>query len=344
MNELSVAWLVSNVVSNDPQELFSTELASSRLRAGVCIKGCMDAGIDVLPLNFRDPSHKPDLVFMGKYVPDSNTGKYLDDSGTRWQIWLDKVRQIKERGAKLVVDYTDNHFRNPNIVGDFYRTIRSSIDAIVVPSQRMKDHLGSYWDGPVTIIPEPIEVAVREPKSETSLASQPITALWFGHVTNLEYLFKFMATEMHKAPPERLIILTNNNPAQAVKQAVAFAPKKTKVALGEWSLAAMEKAASISHYALIPSDKNDERKNGASPGRLLTCLALGLPVVAEPLDSYLPFSDFFAAVGTQEAEECMRSPFDWSSKVKAVGKKIEKSYAPGPVGRLWAEVALTWGV
>jgi hypothetical protein len=338
MTAFSVGWLVSNVVSNDHQELFSTELASSRLRAGVCIKGCMQAGIHVLPLNFRDPTHKPDLVFMGKYVPDSNTGKYLDDSGTRWQIWLDKVRAIKSYGAKLVVDYTDNHFQNPNIVGDFYRTIRPSIDAIVVPSERMKDHLRSHWNGPVTVIPEPIEVSVRSPKTDSDLAGQPITALWFGHVTNLEYLFKFMATEMHKAAPDRLIILTNNNPAQAVKQAMTLAPKKTKVALGEWSLAAMEKAASVSHYALIPSDKNDQRKNGASPGRLLTCLALGLPVVAEPLDSYLPFSSYFASIGSPDAENCMRDPFVYSDAVRKSQETVMQDFSVSSVGARWGRL------
>ena len=74
---------MSNVVSNDLQELFDTELACSRLRAGVCIRGCLEEGFNVLPLNFRDTSHRPELVYTAKYVPDSNTGKYLDDSGAR---------------------------------------------------------------------------------------------------------------------------------------------------------------------------------------------------------------------------------------------------------------------
>ena len=33
--ELKVGWLVSNVRTNDFEELFTTELASSRMRAGV---------------------------------------------------------------------------------------------------------------------------------------------------------------------------------------------------------------------------------------------------------------------------------------------------------------------
>ena len=85
-----VGWLISNVKTNDVEELFNTELASSRMRAGVCISGCLKANIAVYPLNFREPDHNPDLVFMAKYVPDSNTGQYLDDSGQRWDFWLKK--------------------------------------------------------------------------------------------------------------------------------------------------------------------------------------------------------------------------------------------------------------
>lgn len=333
-----IAWLVSNVVSNAHEELFNTELASSRLRAGVCIKGCLESGFDVLPLNFREPTHRPELVYMAKYVPDSNTGRYLDDSGTRWKIWLDKVAALKSWGAKLVVDYTDNHFQNPNIVGDFYRAIKKDIDAIVVPSARMKMHLDAHWEGPVSIIPEPVEVGFLPPRKRLTSEAEPLTALWFGHVTNLEYLFRFMAKEMHAAPPAQLIVLTNNSPKAALMQAAQQAPKQTKVALGHWTLQTMVKAASLCHYAIIPSDRNDPRKNGASPGRLLTSLAMGLPVVAEPLDSYQEFSSYFEPIGSPSSVELMQSPFAFHDQVKKAQPLIQAHYTMQAIGEKWAEL------
>ena len=75
----SIAWLISNLRTNDFAELFDTELASTRMRAGVCISGCLKDGFTVLPPNYRDLSHDPDVVFMAKFVPDSNTGQFLDD-------------------------------------------------------------------------------------------------------------------------------------------------------------------------------------------------------------------------------------------------------------------------
>ena len=60
------------------------------MRAGVCISGCQKEGFTVLPPNYRDLSHDPDIVFMAKFVPDSNTGQFLDDSGVRRDLWLTK--------------------------------------------------------------------------------------------------------------------------------------------------------------------------------------------------------------------------------------------------------------
>ena len=329
----SVGWLVSNVRTNDHSELFETELASSRMRAGVCIQGLNEAGIPVLPLNFREPWCDPSLVFMAKYVPDSNTGQFLDDAGTRWGIWLEKIKALHAKGCPLVVDYTDNHFSNPNIVGDFYRTIEPMISGMVVPSTRMKSHLDGRWRGPLEIIPEPVEVAVQPVRR---YASGKKIALWFGHNSNLPYLFDFMANEMHAAPPDRLIILTNHVAQQVVDAASAKGPKHMSISMGKWSVDAMLKAAAQAHYAIVPSNVEDERKNGASPGRLLTSLAMGLPVVATPLESYLPFADYFAQIGSDDAVALMKNPDAFADRVQPAQALIEARFTVNAIGAQWA--------
>ncbi|MEY3572208.1 MAG: hypothetical protein RJA77_123 [Pseudomonadota bacterium] len=331
-----IGWLVPNVKTNDHQELYDTEMASSRLRAGVCIQGCERNGMLVYPLNFREPSHDPHLVFMAKFVPDSNTGQFLDDSGTRAGIWLEKIQQIKAKGRILVVDYTDNHFTNPNIVGDFYRTIRPHIDAMVVPSTRMARHLEGSWTKPLEIIPEPVEVPMQAVR--TYVGGEK-TALWFGHNSNLPYLLDFMTTGLREAPPDRLIVQTNFVVPQAAEALKARLPKATQLEIQKWTLPAMLKAAAQSHYAIIPSDVNDERKNGASPGRLLTSLAMGLPVVATPLESYLPFAGYFAQIGSLEATELMRNPAVHADRIEPAQALIEAQYTVQAIGAQWAAYA-----
>ena len=332
----SVAWLVSNVKTNEHEELWNTELASSRMRAGVCISGCLKAGLPVLPLNYRDAGHDPDLVFMAKYVPDSNTAQFLDDSGARWAFWLEKVKRLHARGKHLVIDYTDNHFTNPNIVGDFYRTIKPMVTGLVVPSTRMQRHLEGNWSGPLEIIPEPVEVAMqptREYKGGEKIA------LWFGHNSNLPYLFEFMRTGMKEAPPNRLVILTNHILKDAVQAAVNQGPKGLQVTLAKWSVETMLKAAAACHYAIVPSNTEDDRKNGASPGRLLTSLAMGLPVVATPLESYQPFSTYFASIGTPQAKALMERPQDFADRIAPAQTLIRERFTVEAIGAQWASYA-----
>ena len=55
VTEKSIAWLISNLRTNEFAELFNTELASTRMRAGVCISGANN-GMTVLPPNYRESS------------------------------------------------------------------------------------------------------------------------------------------------------------------------------------------------------------------------------------------------------------------------------------------------
>jgi hypothetical protein len=332
----SLAWLVSNLKTDDFEELFNTELASSRMRAGVCIAGCLKLGLPVLPLNFRDPGADPSLVFMAKYVHDSKAGQFLDDSGTRRGIWLEKIERLKRRNGRLVLDYTDNHFQLQTASGDFYRTIKPMVDALVVPSARMQTNIAAEWNGPSHIIPEPVEVPLLAPGRD---AAGEKVALWFGHNSNLRYLFEFMKSGMQQAAPDRLIILTNHVPEQVMAAAASEAPAGLKITLARWSRETMIKAAQRAHYALIPSDRNDPRKSGVSPGRLLTSLALGLPVVAEPLDSYLEFAEFFAAVGSPEAAALMANPTQHGYRIDAAQAIVRARFTVEAIGAQWAALA-----
>ncbi|OUV02897.1 MAG: hypothetical protein CBC42_05170 [Betaproteobacteria bacterium TMED82] len=331
----TIAWLISNLKTNDFSELFETELASTRMRAGVCVSACIEAGKNILPPNYREAAHDPDIVFMAKFVFDSNTGQYLDDSGTRRDFWLKKIKALNERGNKLLLDYTDNHFSKAGVVGDFYREIKKYVSGLVLPSEKMKMNIASEWQKYTFIIPEPVEVDMIPPGNRPN---QQITALWFGHVSNIAYLFDFMAKGMHKAPPNNLIILTNNFPKDAVQQAAKLAPKGVKIQLAQWTIKTMIQAAKISNYVIIPSSKNDPRKSGVSPGRLLTSLALGLPVIAEPLHSYLPFNEFFATINSDDSVNLAKNPNSQIETILAGQKLIEEKYTVEKIQKEWLRV------
>ena len=333
----TVAWLISNLRTNDFEELFSTELASTRMRAGVCISGCRKNKITVLPPNYRKPEHNPSMVFMAKFVPDSNTGQFLDDGGRRKDLWLKKIELLEKKGCQLILDYTDNHFSKEGIVGDFYRQIKDSVSGLILPSEKMAQNISQEWNGYTKIIPEPVEVDFLDPERPKPPLDQ-MTALWFGHVSNLSYLLDYMGNELHKNPPKNLIILTNNMPSQAVQEGAKRAPKGLNIKLAHWSKNNMRKAAKVSHYALIPSSKNDPRKSGVSPGRLLTSFALGLPVIAENLHSYLAFSEFYAPTRSVEALELAKNPVKYHDKVKRVQAIIKTNFTVDAIEKEWVGV------
>ena len=84
--------------------------------------------------------------------------------------------------------------------------------------------------------------------------------------------------------------------------------------------------------------KNDSRKNGVSPGRLLTSFALGLPVIAEGLDSYLPFSKFFAIVGTESAEILAKNPATYHEKIREAQELVRENYTVDAIEKEWVQV------
>ena len=64
-------------------------------------------------------------------------------------------------------------------------------------------NVSEAWNKFTYVIPEPVEIDFIKPGNRPK---KELTALWFGHNSNLAYLFEFMANRMHLAPPKNLII------------------------------------------------------------------------------------------------------------------------------------------
>ena len=73
------------------------------------------------------------------------------------------------------------------------REIKESVAGLILPSEKMKQNIDSDWDGFTSVIPEPVELDFLDPDSQKPDYSE-MTALWFGHISNLHYLLKYIAT------------------------------------------------------------------------------------------------------------------------------------------------------
>lgn len=334
-NQFSIGWLISNLKQNDLSCVINSALASSRLRAGICIQSALQREIDIVELNTFNRGY-PNILFMSKYVHDSHTGQYLLDGGERWENWLNHIKRSKVFGSKLVVDYTDNHLDGTGVVADFYKEILPYVDGYVVPSNMMKKNISLFSNKPAWIIPEPVEVRIDKPKETLTDASR-LNILWFGHNSNLPYLFRMIQGCLKNAPPHNLIILSNYLDQSNFVKIAATGSKVAKYSYGKWSLELMEKVSKKIDLCVIPGDTDDPKKNGVSPGRLLTALAMGLPTIATPLDSYLPFSKYFVS-DAEPLGPFFSNPLAFRGKILEIQKIIQHRYTVSAVGDQWLNV------
>jgi hypothetical protein len=105
-----------------------------------------------------------------------------------------------------------------------------------------------------------------------------------------------------------------------------------------WSIDDMIQAAHLADMCWIPAGVTDPLKSGASSNRLLTALALGLPTAADPLDSYLSFSNTYMNLQSNEIMNAIKNPEPLFEKVKIAQNVISKNYTDEKIRQKWASM------
>lgn len=333
-----INFFVSNIKKNIPSELLLSNLASTRLRVAIAYKAAIDSqdDINVMPINSTVVHGSvPDVLFVGKFVPQSGAGIYYLDNGERYKVWVDAIDMVHAAGGRVILDYTDHHLLNPNNVGDFYRAICERVSTFVVPSKLMAKNLSDLGISNFKIIPEPIEVPFLEVRTKSS---NPTKALWFGHNSNLIYLYKYIIRNFNKLPPIDLIVMTDAINANQFRSIISQINNGGKCIFIPWTLEKMIEIAMQADLVLIPSDPKDPRKNGVSPGRLLTALALGLPVAASSTDSYLDFRNYYCDLEDNDMVSALiANPLIMSQSVSQAQKNIKQYFSIESICSEWTK-------
>lgn len=319
-----VQWLISSRDSN-LAALASSNLASIRLRSVVSMRVALDE--NVTSTADREAERDTEILVVGKVdaVTDTN----------RPARWLSYMQQAKDRNCKIILDYTDHHIDGKPVMRDFYLKALHLADHVTTSSPKLANNIGATWKGGVTVIEDPIEVDFIPPKTERT---SQLTALWFGHASNLQYLFDFIQSEWRLLEPLRLIVMTNFFDQNAFDQKMKSAPKNLEMVVVPWSLQDMQTVAGICDFCIIPAGMNDARKNGVSSNRLLTALALGLPTAADNVDSYLSFSEYFTDIRSSDLEQFISHPHQQSDLVKKAQSAIAKTHTIEAIGHQWLKL------
>ena len=317
---MKVHWLLPFNIG-DVNQLKEVNLASIRLRLGTIIQN-INSNVEISV--GENIAISPDILIIGKLKSTSNKSI---------RFWIEKIKLAKQNGAKIVIDYTDNHlYLNDFFYRPFYEELITHADEAVVSSNLLKSQLGNLFKKPITVIEDAIEISAITPKKKNS---NSLNILWFGHSSNIDYLVKFVNSWNYLNNKITLHILSNEEGLAFLNQSRINAPQNLSIYMEVWSINSMIEAAKFCDLAIIPSDPSDPRKSGASSNRLITSLALGLPTAADKLKSYNEFDNYFIDIRSKEFEHLMNEPDFFHGQVLKAQQKIIPHFTKKIIGQRW---------
>jgi hypothetical protein len=248
------------------------------------------------------------------------------------------VAAMKSRGVKVAVDICDDHFARPQ-VGDHFRRLIAAADQVIASTEAMAESIRRNTGRDAAVITDPVEGPRGLPKFSPALPRLRLT--WFGHPSNLAGV----SSKVHE-----LVALAETLPVQfsivtgdmgEVKNVVsqlgaAAGGARCRVEFIPWSIEATWKALAETDVVWIPVD--DSAKGMVkSPNRLLESLWAGRYVVADPVPSYMPFSDLMPIGGTlaQAVAAALENPPAIEQRIGAAQRRIATAHSPFECGRLW---------
>ena len=324
-----IHWLIPGSYKS-AEDLHRSNLASIRMRAGLVAK--FARGIQI---EFSAGDHintKADIIVVGKIGADCQNG--------RADLWIRQLSEAKRQSKIIIFDYTDHHLgSNASSMGIFYKKTLPLLHQAVVPSTRMLKLFSPFSKQKITVIEDPIEVQTITPN--IPVATDSLTFLWFGHATNIPFLVDYLRNDFLCDAQFRLLVLSNGVGLEILASHQQRMRSTIKLDLAEWSLPSMISASKASHGCLIPSDLNDPQKSGASSNRLITAFALGLPVSADPLESYAPFSDYFHNIRETPQSVFCKQLAVYSKHVKLAQETIVPSFSEDAIAQKWKNFFLT---
>ena len=315
----NIHWLVP-FKTNYNQEVLNSNIASIRLRSGL----------------FNLPIFKDYKVIFSENINNTDdldylfVGKIGANREDLIELWLDYINLFREKNPNIFFDYTDHHLSQKSIMGDFYKKAIGIHDHIVTSSNKLKSHLIDNYKK-ITVIEDPIEIDLQK-----IIRKKSSTFLFYGHPSNLNFLFKLISN-WDRSKEYTLIIQTSEIGLKNIQEQSKFIkkPNNLNIQLQYWSISNMLQASKNVSGVIIPGNINDERKNGVSHNRLITAFALGLPVAATRYESYLEFDNQFVDIDNQtEFENFLQNPLLYSSRVEMAQKKV-KSYTQENVAKKW---------
>lgn len=293
------------------------------------------------------------VLVIGKLVPVAEPTRFHRVANAV----LSNLRQAQVRGAKIVGDFSDDHFSHPDI-GYYWRELAGLVDIGVAASERMAATLRPHCRAPIHVVPDPLSSpkghvkSYRKPSRLTQLfrrsgeaqSHEAIKLAWYGHPNNLRHLWPWIEQlgTLDSRSPWILWIVTKqrDDVIDAVATLQRRIPAHGLIELIEWSEEEQWSVVSASDIVLLPSDNADASSSVKSANRLTDALHAGRPVIASPLHSYLPYADYVDLGGNVvKGISSFRSfPKLWHDRTLAGQAHVAKTLGLPAIAQAWRKV------
>ena len=156
-----------------------------------------------------------------------------------------------------------------------------------------------------------------------------INILWNGHSSNIKSLLRVISNDLIDFS-YNLHIVSNPTSFQILKEAKLKNIPKCKLIGHIWSISKLQYISKNCDLAILPSDKI-----WASANRLVTNFRLGLPVIAETINSYEPYSDYYCSFEKEDVSDMFRSQEKWYELVRQAQRKTQEDFSDERLIELW---------
>jgi hypothetical protein len=327
----------------------NARVASTRIRCLQVIEGLRKRGVDA-GLYSRG-SIAPDILVLSKRYDEAS---------------LSVAIKLQKTGTRIVLDLCDNHFyaavpsADADRRAERLRAAMGVVDAVVVSTPALAEIVRSECPNLRTlyVIGDAFEPAfypdwwtrIRHPVDEVRYArfkfrikveSPPAAArlLWFGHHGNghaaggMDDLLEIAPVLNELGPTVSLTVISNNlekyNRIRAALSIQSF--------YLPWSRTTFSRAAKLHDIAVIPV-RMDPFTSCKTNNRMATSILHGLAVAADPVPSYLEFSD--AAVlndWSHGLTELCRTPAMRQGLLANGDARLQKNWTLQTIAGLWQD-------
>ena len=301
----------------DPLQFRSSPIASERLRLSYVEEAAKQSGYKITGSISINGS--PDVIYISKITEDM------------YESILQTIKSIKNTSTTVLVDYTDDilgsNFDDERI--KIYEELIKINSVFVVPVEGLSKQLEKKGNS-FFVIPDGIDkIPSIEPFNKHN---KLINVLWNGHSSNINSLLRIISNDLVDFS-YNLHIVSNASSFQILKEVKLNNVPKCKLIGHIWSINTLQKVSKNCDLAILPSDKR-----WASANRLVTNFRLGLPVIAETINSYEPYSDYYCSFKTEEVSDMFRSQEQWYELVRKAQKQTAEDFSDEKIINLWKKM------